>query len=173
MIARPRNHQERTAVSSGSGGRLLLGVGEDLRQRADQDDRAFTALRARGDVDALDQRANDRDRLGTRRLACQQVPEAPGLSAIELRHVGVKRNNRVQLIDVEISFDPALAQPRQLHLGRLGEGVDERLVAEQDVFYAVQDAVLEFPGLCRCGPYMPEEQPDVIADRMLCFFGGA
>jgi hypothetical protein len=34
---------------------LLLGEGEDLRQGADEDDLAFAALRARGDVDPLDQ----------------------------------------------------------------------------------------------------------------------
>jgi len=57
----------------------LLGEGEDVRERADDDDLAPAALGAGMDVDPFDQRADDLDRPRTRRLVRQE-----GLKVLDL-----------------------------------------------------------------------------------------
>jgi len=54
LVACPRNHQERTAVSRGGGGRFLLSESEDLSQRTDNDDLGVATFLARLDFDSLD-----------------------------------------------------------------------------------------------------------------------
>ena len=66
-VASPRNHQERTAVSRGGGGRFLLSESEDLSQRNDNDDLAVATCLARLDFDSLDKRT-DRDSNSGRKL---------------------------------------------------------------------------------------------------------
>jgi hypothetical protein len=59
MIACPRNHQDRTVTSIGSGGFVLLGEGYDLRQCAAEDDVGVAALSAEMNSHVINHRAND------------------------------------------------------------------------------------------------------------------
>jgi hypothetical protein len=59
VVASPRNHQGRTAVSQGGGGRFLLAESNDLGQCTDEKDVAVAARFAGVNLDSINERAND------------------------------------------------------------------------------------------------------------------
>jgi hypothetical protein len=59
VLACPRNHQDPTVASIGGGGFVLLGVGQDLRQGAAEDDVGVAALSAEMNLNVINHQAND------------------------------------------------------------------------------------------------------------------
>ena len=81
----------------------MLGEGEDLGECAGEGDVALAAGLARIDVDAVDQGADDLDRLAARGLVRKEVLEGGDLSAVQVGKVRMEVDHGLALSDKSAS----------------------------------------------------------------------
>ena len=108
LVAGPRNHQARTAVSRRGGGRFLPCVCQDLSQRTYNNDLALATFLARVDFNSLDKRTDDLNSLRASRFIIQYLLQPDDLSAVEVREIRMDGNLNIDLLSLQVGTDLAL-----------------------------------------------------------------